>query len=217
MSSITQLIIINYAEIYYAASLVSSIVYAFHKSSMKGITIKPPPRILVAILVLALSALSLPVAGGQVRSKPMPDTAFFPLVFRHILHTQNLPGQLIGPDGIADATRFTYIEKAGLNPAETTAFAQVALDYQRAVAPLDAQAKSIIRGIRLKYPGGRIPEGQSPPTVPAEIYELKAQHDRLVIKHIAMLQARGSAEIPSHQRLSSIHHDPSISRNDRTP
>ena len=120
----------------------------------------------------------------------MPDQAFYQLVFRHIIFTQNtaVAGSL-QPGQFGADTQGVYITQAGMTPVETQALFSIATDYAKAIAPIDSQAKAIIQRDRNRYPGGRIPAGQKPPEVPSELLALQAEHDTVLNVYIARLQS----------------------------
>lgn len=70
-----------------------------------------------------------------------------------------------------------FAAQAGLSAAETETLDRVTATLRNRVTPLDLRARAIIQAARAKYPGGRLPQGVTPPEPPAELAELQRQRE----------------------------------------
>jgi hypothetical protein len=78
----------------------------------------------------------------------------------------------------------------GFDDRQAEIYEQVALDCQREVAAIDAQARAIIQKIRSAYPGGVILPGEKPPQAPPELAALQQQRNALILQYRGTLEGR---------------------------
>ncbi|HYN85410.1 MAG TPA: hypothetical protein VER32_09165, partial [Pyrinomonadaceae bacterium] len=81
----------------------------------------------------------------------------------------------LGEDG--SSLRTFHKREAKLDDRQAAALDRIAAETESKVEKLDKRAKEIINEARAAFPGGRIPEGQTPPEPPAE---LRAMQDERV-------------------------------------
>lgn len=147
--------------------------------------------VLLALVPLAARAQST----SPVHTGPMPDSRFYSLSFRHILYLYNTDAQA----GITDvqpgntspvsALDWYYRNKLGATAKEEAFFLAEAQSWTAEVAPVDAQAHSIIAAIRAHNPGGKLAPGEQPPDPPQILVDLQQQRDAITLKHVSHLRA----------------------------
>lgn len=80
----------------------------------------------------------------------------------------------------AGSLRDSLAIKAGLDEADRHALRRIVDQLAHELNPLDLRARAIIKTARDQYPGGRLPRGVSPPSLPPELTELQRQRDGLI-------------------------------------
>lgn len=118
-----------------------------------------------------------PQDGPQQASPEIPDFVIYRELFRHIkfLKEKAAEKEKKGEDG--SSYRNFHKRQAKLDDRQAAALDRVAAQAEAKVERLDKRAKEIINAARAEFPGGRIPEGQTPPEPPAE---LRAMQDERV-------------------------------------
>lgn len=126
----------------------------------------------------------------------MPDSRFYSLSFRHILYLYNSDAQAgitdvqAGSNGSSiSALDWYYRNRLGATVKEETAFLAEARSWAAEIAPVDAQAHSIIAAIRARNPGGKLAAGEQPPDPPQILVDLQQQRDAITLKHVSNLRA----------------------------
>jgi hypothetical protein len=92
----------------------------------------------------------------------------------------------------------------GLTGPQAVAVSQVAAGTLAKAEAMDAEARQIIDRERAKYPGGKIPPGQSLPAVPSSLIQLQQARDSLFIQ--------GQADLQQILRSDYIHFDEKVKR-----
>ena len=137
-------------------------------------------------LFASASLLTSAVMSLFAQSARTPDERFYPMVFRHVLATQQQPT----PNSASVIPSMAFFSsKIGLNDNENTTLIREAQAWQEEVAPVDKAAYSMIAAIRAKTPGGRLAPGELPPVPPQELKAMQAQKDALTMKHVQNLHA----------------------------
>jgi hypothetical protein len=119
----------------------------------------------------------------------MPDARFYPLRFNHILYLYNNDVQAGITDPSYSSLDRYYVHRLGATVQETTTFLAEAQSWSAEVAPIDAQAHSIVAAIRALNPGGKLAPGAQPPAPPQTLADLQQQRDAITLKHVANLRA----------------------------
>lgn len=151
--------------------------------------------LLLTPLTVVLALLPL-TANAQAHSGPMPDSRFYSLSFRHILYLYNADAQA----GLADvqaankSVSYTALDRyyrgrLGTTAKEEAAFLEEAQSWSAEVAPVDAQAHSIVTAIRARTPGGKLAPGEDPPAPPQILVTLQQQRDAITLKHVSHLRS----------------------------
>jgi hypothetical protein len=78
--------------------------------------------------------------------------------------------------------------RASLNAQEEILLRQTAQAHATAVDPIDRRAATIVAAARATFPGGRIPNHDSLPSVPPELGDLTRQRNEVTIASIQTLQ-----------------------------
>lgn len=160
--------------------------------SVRTVLLTTTLTIFIAFVPLTANAQS----ASPVHTGPMPDSRFYSLTFRHILYLYNSDAQ----EGITDvqvgstdpfisALDWYYRGRLGATAKEETAFLAEAQSWSAEVAPVDAQAHSIISAIRARTPGGKLAPGEQPPAPPQILVDLQQKRDAITLKHVSNLHA----------------------------
>ena len=72
---------------------------------------------------------------------------------------------------------------------------QIASECEQEVAQMDARAKVILDAFRARYPGGRVPQGETVPAPPPELQVMQKERDAIVLRaRDRLCAALGEAE-----------------------
>jgi hypothetical protein len=150
----------------------------------------------VCTLLLARQPVATPrppqPAQGQaaVQQVPdVPDEVAYRHLFHHVVSFKKKAAEFrrAGKDGRSLETYF--MRKAGLDERQNESLAEIASEYEVEVSFLDARAKVIIDAYDAQYPGGRVPQGQTPKRPPAELRAMSEERDRMVLRYRDRLRA----------------------------
>lgn len=151
--------------------------------------------LLLTTLTVVLAIVPL-TANAQAHSGPMPDSRFYSLSFRHILSLYNDDAQagLVDVQAANTSVSYTALDwyyrgRLGTTAKEEAAFLAEAQSWSAEVAPVDAQAHSIIAAIHARTPGGKLAPGEDPPAPPQILVTLQQQRDAITLKHVSHLRA----------------------------
>ena len=149
----------------------------------------------VVLLVSAGLDLSAQATSSPASAQAPNSLALYRAFFNHVqfLEDEAVRADALGkPDAVE--LRAVYQKKVGLTAADTTVLKQWAATNTQAVQQLNSTAKQIILADRARYPAGKVPAGQSPPTAPSQLTLLTQQRDTITAAHIQSLKAALSAD-----------------------
>ena len=108
---------------------------------------------------------------------PLSETTRYKHLFIHhlLLDKKADDEEKLGKD--AKVYREFYKRQAKLTDAQAKDFDQIAKETSKEFSRITAQAQEAIKAIRARYPEGKVPIGQKPPTPPAILADLQEQHD----------------------------------------
>jgi hypothetical protein len=147
--------------------------------------------------------ISLPQSFAQTQTPNVethiaPPERFYPLVFRHVLHLQELdvkafpglsPNASMAPTTRTETSLARFFKgRIGLTSNEDAVLLQEAQQWKKEVDPVDEQAHNLVESIHAKTPGGRLASGQQPPQVPHELIKLQQERDTITRRHVANLE-----------------------------
>ena len=151
-------------------------------------------HLVVALCLVSLAAAVLTAVGHSQHSESLPQSAAIPehvlyrQMFRHI-HALNRRAAEEAQQGRAsDSLRGVYRRQLGLNAQQNDILSNIAEECEQEVARLDEQAHQIISEFRARYPGGRVPQGETLPPPPAELQTLQAERNAAILRHRDRLQ-----------------------------
>jgi hypothetical protein len=128
----------------------------------------------------------------------VPDEVVYRHLFHHVSAFKKKAEEFrrAGKDGRSFETYF--MRKAGLDEHQNQSLAELASEYEVEVGFLDARAKVIIDAYEAQYPGGRVPQGQSPKPPSAELRAMSEERDRMVLRYRDRLRAAFGEEGFAH-------------------
>jgi hypothetical protein len=123
-----------------------------------------------------------PQDGPQQASPEIPDFVIYRELFRHMqfLKQKAAEKEKKGEDG--SSYRNFHKRQAKLDDRQAAALDRIASACEAKVEQLDKRAKEIINAARAEFPGGRIPEGQTPPEPPAELRTMQDERVGTIMK-----------------------------------
>lgn len=150
---------------------------------------------LVCILIAGGTSILCPLQAQQadsaspIRTAPIPDVRFYPLIFKHVLYLQMHSDASVAGDQPALSVIRYYTGLVGATKREDSILLAEAEEWKSEVAPIDAKAYALITAIHARTPGGRLALGEEPPTPPQELIDLQSQKDAVTQRHIAHLRS----------------------------
>ncbi len=84
--------------------------------------------------------------------------------------------------GRKTALRTAVKKDAGLSDEQGQVLENISLECAGEVARLDARAKQIIDTFKSRFPGGRVPDGETLPPPPPELISLQRERDDAVLR-----------------------------------
>ena len=148
------------------------------------------------ILVLAIAVTTL-AFGSQSQvtrnwfgfepqaNANIPDHILYDRLFRMIISfKRKAESQTISGEKAIGLTNY-FKNRANLNDEENRILQSVALEYIQELAPIDAQARTIITQTRQTFPNSVVPREQPPP---AELVNLQEQRNALALRYRDQLQ-----------------------------
>jgi hypothetical protein len=139
--------------------------------------------VLLAIFTLPLAAQqSAPAAGKPLpvnlsTGSSVPDTILYRALFRHIAHLEEVAANPTTAPAASTDLRAYYQNAAKLTAQEDRDLKRIAQKCDADVKQKDAAAKAIIDSVRARYPGGRLPDRASLPSIPSDLDALKKDRD----------------------------------------
>ena len=136
------------------------------------------------------------------KNAEVPDHATYDFFFRNIVRLRLKTSELQAAGKIAHKPYFPIQKDIGLTEEQAATVEQIAFDARQAVAAQDERAKAIITAFQARFPGGKVPEGGSPPPPP----ELKA-----------MWKEREAIILRARDRIRASVGEEKFARVDNTP
>lgn len=148
------------------------------------------------VVLLAFSVvLMLTGAMAQNPSPKTPEHLKYYFVFRQIslLNQKAVAAERKGEDG--SRYRLHYKKFALLSDRQMSQLDQIANDCLREVAGYDARIKQLVNEVRARIPGGKLEPGRPLPKPPAELRQIDAERDRVIMRaYTRLLDAFGETE-----------------------
>jgi hypothetical protein len=118
----------------------------------------------------------------------LPDYIIYAQIFRHIKELNKKADEVekLGQDG--SNFRKLYQNMAGLTNQEAEKLDTIAKTANEEISELDIQARIIITNLRAQHPDGKLAQGETPPTPPAELINLSDQRKEIIEQAISDLQ-----------------------------
>jgi len=127
-----------------------------------------------------------PTLSGGTKESPHPSQAPDHVVYRQFLrHVVALKKRAIGieTDGrSAKALRDHYKTRIGLKDKDADSLDQIAAEFDRETARVDAQAQRIIDNLRRRFPNRRLSSPEQLPPPPPELKKLQFKRDMIVMR-----------------------------------
>jgi hypothetical protein len=119
----------------------------------------------------------------------IPQFVVYRQLFRHliVLDEQASEKERKGDDG--SWLRSHYKRQAHLNDDQEAVLKRIARACEQEVSAKDRQAKELIDAAKAAFPGGRIPQGQTPPPLPPELKTLQEERNAIVLRAREQLRA----------------------------
>lgn len=173
------------------------------------------------ITLLVLAALSIgifahshssPAQTAQTKpAKDIPDAVIYRHLFRFVNDFKNKADELERDGKDASDYRTHFKRKANLTDAEVAALNEIAAQCVVEMQGVDARAKLALATSQAPYPDGQLLPGQKPPAPPAELKELSAERDAIVLRARDTLRARFGEE--EFTRFHNTYVKPQIAQN----
>jgi len=112
----------------------------------------------------------------------IPEEVVYGILFRQITAMKREAVRLErqGQDG--SALRNHVKKEAKLKDEQAWVLERIALGTEQEVAHIDKQAKKIINAIRVRYPKGRLKDGEPLPLPPPELHTLNEQRKNVILQ-----------------------------------
>ena len=125
------------------------------------------------IIALGVVAFSLPPRSEPRTNRAHQETLEIPehVIYRHVFHHAYILRE-----------RAEYRRQANLSEEQERVLLEIAIECEQEVQQQDARAKIIIDAYRARYPGGRVPTGETPPPPPAELRTLQTERNAIILR-----------------------------------
>jgi hypothetical protein len=144
------------------------------------------------ILLLSLLMSLVQPGNGQNRGGVTPPLSPQPaqnypdhILFRNFFaHLKHLEDKSKAPKSTAGEKQLNehYKKKLKLNEDEYRKLLKIASDCETELAAHKARRMPIIKNLRARIPGGRLPSKQAPPPVPPEVMQLQQEYEGIVAR-----------------------------------
>lgn len=135
----------------------------------------------------ALSSVTPSPGRGQAEAQrptsvPIPDHIPYEFLFRRIKFFQDkrMPPQQLS---------LLLQKELEINAVEAESLIQIAIACLDEVKQQDERAQKVIKGIRARYPGGRIRHGQEPSLVSPELATMQQERNDMILRARTSLQS----------------------------
>jgi len=131
----------------------------------------------------------------QEQVERVPQEVVYGILFRQITAMKRAAVRLERQGRNGSSLRNHVKKEARLKDEQARAVDRIALETEQEIAHTDKQATKIINAIRVRYPKGRLNDGESLPLPPPELHTLNEQRKNIILQARERLRAAlGEAE-----------------------
>jgi hypothetical protein len=170
----------------------------------------------VAVSIVSAITIGHNSAGESVRQDPIPDVASrknvelsdhatYDFFFRNIVRLRQKTSELQATGKITRKPYFPMKKDIGLTDDQVTILEGIAFAARRAVAEQDERTKAIIATFQARFPGGKVPQGGSPPP-PPELKAMWKERETIILRARDQLKASlGEKEFARVDNYAKTH------------
>lgn len=171
----------------------------------------------VAALLVGAFTVVLNSSGKAVRqnlpphvppsrqSTEVPDHAVYNFLFHNVVRLREKTRELQAQGRAGQKPYFPLQREARLTEGQATALEAIAFACRQQVTQQDEKAKAIIIAFQSRFPGGRVPEGGSPPP-PPELKVMWEERNAVILRARDRLRAAfGEEEFARFDNYAKFH------------
>ncbi|HEX8847317.1 MAG TPA: hypothetical protein VF791_21920 [Pyrinomonadaceae bacterium] len=147
-----------------------------------------------------------PHAHPSQQSPVVPDYVVYNFLFHKVTRLREKTRELQAQGRVEQKPYFPLQREARLTEGQATALEAVAFACRQQVKQQDEKAKAIINAFQSRFPGGKVPEGGSPPP-PPELKTMWEERNAMILRARDQLRAAfGEEEFARFDNYAKFHY-----------
>lgn len=144
--------------------------------------------------------------GYPSQHSAVPDHVVYNSLFRKVVRLREKTKELQSQKRIDGRNYFPMQREAKLSEAQATTLETIAFTCRQQVTERDNKANAIIQAFQLRFPGGRVPDGGSPPP-PPELRSLWEERTAIILNARESLRmAFGDEEFGRFDNFAKLYY-----------
>jgi hypothetical protein len=121
-------------------------------------------------------------ALAQRQRQSLPEHVPYMFLFHHLVVLKQKADEIEQRSKVRSSLLTRFQEDARLSAEQFQTLYQIASDCEQQLAEQDKKAMVIINAMKAPYPDGKLPAGQGPPPIPAELISLQQDRDSIILQ-----------------------------------